>query len=644
MIDFNINRRNLILIGIGIIVLIVIGQVIIISDAVNQLDTSQSNFYRNLRSISEKQGIEITLNDFDRLESSLADLALSIERTRNRMFLVRPVAHLFLPAYIQTLDAGSELTKATQAILEGIRPTLFYMVNGEENGTVVTQVSSGERIIELIDLGSGRFITAQGHLERAEALLSSVPIQNASADMFATILNIERFHAQISTTNDLLLQLPEVLSVAFGLDEEQRYLILAQNNDEIRPSGGFIGTWGWMTVRSGRITAFDYFPTQVDSPVPPSDLNIYDHYPIPDWWLQYENPIYAAWDGSWFTDFRKTAEMSTWYYTNGGNQFAELDGVIAIDVTGFQYILDALGEVTVPNQNIVVNADNFREVVYDIRAYGEGPIPHKLFVADLYKTIFEESQNISRDPEMSTAIFGAILQSLREKHIMFYLTDDAVQKPLEILNWSGQLAQGDTQDFVGVFDANLGNKSNSSIIRQLTYDVTINADNSLNSRVAIKYDYPSALADLDPAVDPSFHGRLNYGNLTQILLPANAQVNLETLDPDASIVDIVDHETHRAIVAFMDIPYDTSNRIQYEYITTERVRQLGKYRVYNLLVAKQPGAKTEEVEVQIMIPLGATFISATPAITTSYVLDQEIIEFRLSLAGDTRIELIFQME
>ena len=318
--------------------------------------------------------------------------------------------------------------------------------------------------------------------------------------------------------------------------------------------------------------------------------------------------------------------------------------MIAIDVTGFQYILDALGEVTVPNQNIVVNADNFREVVYDIRAYGEGPIPHKLFVADLYKTIFEESQNISRDPEMSTAIFGAILQSLREKHIMFYLTDDAVQKPLEILNWSGQLAQGDTQDFVGVFDANLGNKSNSSIIRQLTYDVTINADNSLNSRVAIKYDYPSALADLDPAVDPSFHGRLNYGNLTQILLPANAQVNLETLDPDASIVDIVDHETHRAIVAFMDIPYDTSNRIQYEYITTERVRQLGKYRVYNLLVAKQPGAKTEEVEVQIMIPLGATFISATPAITTSYVLDQEIIEFRLSLAGDTRIELIFQME
>ena len=137
---------------------------------------------------------------------------------------------------------------------------------------------------------------------------------------------------------------------------------------------------------------------------------------------------------------------------------------------------------------------------------------------------------------------------------------------------------------------------------------------------------------------------MNYGNLTQILLPANAQVNLETLDPDASIVDIVDHETHRAIVAFMDIPYDTSNRIQYEYITTERVRQLGKYRVYNLLVAKQPGAKTEEVEVQIMIPLGATFISATPAITTSYVLDQEIIEFRLSLAGDTRIELIFQME
>jgi len=643
MIELNMSRRNITLMVLALIVLLTIGQLIIISDAINQLDTSQANFYRNLRSVTEKQGIEITLNDFDRLESSLSDLALSIERTRNRLSLVRQLANLFLPSYTQTLDASSELTKATEAILEGIRPTLFYMVNGEEDGTVVTQVSSGERIIELVDLGSGRFITAQNHLNRAKDLLSSIPVQNASSEMVATILEMERFHAQLSATNDLLLQLPQVLSIAFGLDEAQQYLILAQNNDEIRPSGGYISTWGWMTVRSGRITAYDYFPTQVDSPVPPSGLNIEDYFPIPAWWLQFDNPIYAAWDGSWFADFRKTAEISIWYYTNGANPFSDIDGVIAIDVTGFQYILEALGEVTVPNHEVAVNSQNFREVVYDIRAFGEGPIPHKVFVADLYKTIFEESQNISRNPELSTAIFGALLQSLREKHIMFYLADEAAQQPLDILNWSGQLATADHQDFLGIFDANLGNKSNSSIIRQLTYDVTINEDNSLHSRVAIKYDYPSALADQDPAVDPAFHGRLNYGNLTQILLPLNAQVNLESLDPDASMVDIVDHDTHRAIVAFMDLAFDTSNRIQYEYVTPARVQQFGKYRVYDLLIAKQPGAKTEEVEVQVMIPPNATFISATPPITTSYVLEQEILEFRLSLAGDTKIELIFEM-
>jgi hypothetical protein len=85
----------------------------------------------------------------------------------------------------------------------------------------------------------------------------------------------------------------------------------------------------------------------------------------------------------------------------------------------------------------------------------------------LYKTIFEESQNYSRNPELSTTIFDALLRSLREKHIMFYLVDDASQQPLDILNWSGQLADGDHQDFIGVFDANLGNKSNSSVIRQL---------------------------------------------------------------------------------------------------------------------------------------------------------------------------------
>ncbi len=656
MIELNMSRRNIIMIAMVLIVLIGIGQLIIISEAISQLNASQVNFSRNLRSVTRTQGTQITLENFDRLDSSLSDLVLNIKRTRNRMLLVRPLVNVFMPGYTQTLEASRELTKATEAILEGIRPTLFYMVNGEEDGTVVTQVSSAERIIELFTLGRERFVTARYHLIRANDRLASIPLQNVSSEVAATVLEIERFHAQLSQANDLLLQLPQVLSVAFGLDEEQQYLILAQNNDEIRPSGGYISTWGWMTVRSGRITSFDYFPTQLNSPVPPSDLNIDDYYPIPEWWIQYNIPIYAAWDGSWFADFRKTAEMAHWFYTNGENQFPNIDGVISIDVTGFQYILEALGEVTVPNFEVAVNSQNFRQVVYDIRAFGDGPLPHKQFVGDLYKTIFEESQNYSRNPELSTTIFDALLRSLREKHIMFYLVDDASQQPLDILNWSGQLADGDHQDFIGVFDANLGNKSNSSVIRQLTYDVTINEDNSVNSRVSIMYDYPSTLADLDPAVDPAYHGRLRYGTLAQIFLPPNAQVNLEALDPDARFVDLVDHDTHRAIVAIMNLPFDTSKRLQYEYVTPAQVQQYGKYRVYDLLIAKQPGSKTEEVQVQVTIPLNTKFISATPPIATSYLfkdvnfgiyddyrLDQEIIEFRLSLVEDIHVQLLFEV-
>jgi hypothetical protein len=80
MIELNMSRRNIITIAMALIVLIVligIGQLIIISETINQLNASQVNFSRNLRSVTRTQGTQITLENFDRLDSSLSDLVLN---------------------------------------------------------------------------------------------------------------------------------------------------------------------------------------------------------------------------------------------------------------------------------------------------------------------------------------------------------------------------------------------------------------------------------------------------------------------------------------------------------------------------------------------------------------------------------------
>ena len=196
---------------------------------------------------------------------------------------------------------------------------------------------------------------------------------------------------------------------ALGLDQERSYLILAENSDELRPSGGYISTYGWLTVRNGRVINYNYSPTTDKSPNPPP-ASMADTFPVPDWWIRYGEPIYAAWDGSWYVDFPSTADMAMWYYNNGNNPNSPVDGVISIDINGFEKLLGGLGSVPVDGYNDVVTQDNFRELVYGIRASRRdypGPSPHKEFLAALYRSIFKKWQSYNSIP-MSVRGFWAV--------------------------------------------------------------------------------------------------------------------------------------------------------------------------------------------------------------------------------------------
>ena len=68
-----------------------------------------------------------------------------------------------------------------------------------------------------------------------------------------------------------MLVAPDLLTTALGLDNPQTYLVLSQNSDELRPSGGFLSTYGWLSIRNGRVENYDYSPSTADSPHPPPD-------------------------------------------------------------------------------------------------------------------------------------------------------------------------------------------------------------------------------------------------------------------------------------------------------------------------------------------------------------------------------------
>ncbi len=640
---FNLHVRGLsvVLVALALVSVVVVAVGVLVFNSVNRVQTSLDSFERVASSLNGRSGTDLTMTDFDRLDSSVTDLTSSLATARSRLGLLQPFASLNaqLAATIGTVDAAYHLSVAAHDILSGLQPTLFFLVGGSDTETVVTQISSGERIVELLRVGRSEFSNASTNIDAASQAIDQLNLSSVPNNLFMDVYQLMNYRDQLKNIDNVVMNSPDILSAALGIAGEQNYLVLSQNNDELRPSGGYISTYGWITVRNGRVTNYSYSATTTTSPNPPA-ASLVSQMNMPSWWVRYQEPIYAAWDGSWYTDFPSTARMSIWYYNTGGNPQSPVNGAIAMDITGFEYLLNVIGTVNVPGYDTPVTASNFRNVIYDIRDYGGDNDPHKRFLASLYQEIFTQWQNMSLDATKNTELLGALLQGLQEKHIILYFTNEQLENAINLLGWSGAQVPATDHDYLLVSDANLGNKSNHSVIRSLTYDVDIQDSGAVSGTMTIGYDYSARTAATDPGVNPPYNGPADYSTLVQVYVPSGTSL---TDSADIPVTPtIVNNDENTEFISRLFIPYDSSERFQYTYLTRPLIEDFGPYKRYRLLVQKQPGTDANALNIQIMLPANARLISSTPDASANYSLDRPILEFRTDLSVDRWIEIIYQ--
>lgn len=231
-----------------------------------------------------------------------------------------------------------------------------------------------------------------------------------------------------------------------------RYLVAFLNSAELRPAGGFLGSFA--------IAEFD--GKQVTFEV---ETNIYQHDNafVTDHFIPLPKPLDTVWTGRSMSlvnantaaDFSESARLMLAYYE--AEYGKPLDGVVGLTVLPVIELMALAGPVELPEHDVVITADNFLPVLHQkIQIdYFREPVNRlinepKTIIADLVALMPERVERLP-----ARIVWKLVERALREKNVMLYFNDSARQQLVEFRNWAGRITPRH-HEFLAVYHANYG--------------------------------------------------------------------------------------------------------------------------------------------------------------------------------------------
>ena len=269
----------------------------------------------------------------------------------------------------------------------------------------------------------------------------------------------------------------QIFTDVLGSNGPRKYLFLFQNNQEMRATGGFIGTYGIMDISNGNIRKF--FIDGIFNPDGQLKEKVVP--PIP---IQKISATWSLHDSNWFPDFPKSAEKAAWFYEKTGGP--TVDGVITMTPTVMQKLLEVTGPIEMPEYNVTVDADNFtQQVQQEVEVdYDKKLNQPKKILADLAPKILDKIFNARNFSDMAKTI-SIFMQSLNEKQILIYSKNYEIEKILSDQGWSGEMLNTQ-KDYLSVINTNInGYKTDGVIDESIDHQAEIQSDGSVIDTVTI---------------------------------------------------------------------------------------------------------------------------------------------------------------
>jgi hypothetical protein len=457
------------------------------------------------------------------------DLALAKKRaqTARELFKVSGVSAVGISVLAQPLRLGGAASEYERLIQTGrtASDVLYYVVDA---GLAYEPLPKGESLNPKQD-----FLTITTDVKQALLGLAQLRSMNAVPQEYRDELrSLEQPLRQLS---GIVESLPQFV----GVGKEQTYLVLFQNNMELRPGGGFIGSYGLLTLKDGRMQSFtihDVYDAdgQLTGHVdPPHGLKRY--LGAAHWYLR---------DSNFSVEFaQNSAQAASFLQLSTGEQ---VDGVIAVDVSFLRTLLTRTGPVYLPAYDETVSAKNFylSAQTHAEKDFFPGSSQKKDYLHHVAQAVLlslEEQENLPVVPLVRT-----VLDAVAQKHLMIASADSRLMTLLTKNDFAPTVtiskaeAAAAVSDFVGFFDANVGaNKANYYVKRSTEHSVLVSSSGEVKGNLAVSYTHGGA-------PNSPFGG--DYQNYAQVVLPERGVIT-DILIDDAEqeiVLPVTSERVYRA--------------------------------------------------------------------------------------------------
>lgn len=527
-------------------------------------------------------------------------------------------------------------------------PSLFQIAKGlSEAGAELCRPLQGmENPISLLTSPDADWGKALASVQKARELWPQLPLS------FRTKFTMVEKALPLAETGLGLLKLaPELL----GAKGQRVYLILAQNEDELRPTGGFITGVGEVRVERGEITS----------------LVFRDSYAVDDFSLPYPDPpeplrrymgidLWVFRDSNWSPDFPTSARRAISLYRPGYS--VKVDGVIAVDQEAVRRIVEVLGPLKVEGEEEPITGKNLISYMRKAWAPEEGKITRewwvkrKNFMASLAQAIFQKAKG----GDINWLTLGrTILALLKEKHILIYLEEPEASSFLSLQGWGGSLRPY-SKDFLMVVDANVGyNKVNARIKQSIIYEVDL-ASSPPQATLTLIYTHTAPAGypcRPEARYDPVYEKMMErcYWDYLRVYIPSGSKLLDATRIPipaeslwrrESESGDVASYQAEEGpwtVLAVLSLipPSQTQTRSFTYLLPPQVINWEGGKGFYHLKVQKQPGTLGHPLTIKIHLPPGSELLEVTPEPSA---VEGETVLFITTLKEDREISLSFRRQ